>query len=63
MGKLFRRVVRSARAKRSASSASTVHDGSGKRYRVVAVDEAETSEFPDPPRKRGRVGMMVGGWA
>ena len=63
MGRLFRRVVRSARAPRRASRASTVRSANGKQYRVVAVDEVEAAEFADPPRKWGRVGLMAGGWA
>ena len=63
MGRLFRRVVRSARAPRRASRASTVRSADGKQYRVVEVNEAENAEFADPPRKWGRVGAMVGVWA
>jgi hypothetical protein len=40
-----------------------VTNASGKRYRVVAVDEVEAAEFADPPRKWGRVGMMASCWA
>ena len=63
MGRLFRRVVRSARTPRRASRASTVRSADGKQYRVVEVNEAENAEFADPPRKWGRVGTMVGVWA
>lgn len=40
-----------------------ITNASGKQYRVVAVDAVEAAEFADPPRKWGRVGIMVGGWA
>lgn len=60
---LFRRVVRGVRPKRPAAGGSTVHDASGKRYRVVPVDDAETAQFADPPRKWARVGAMAGTWA
>jgi hypothetical protein len=65
MGRLFRRVVRSARGRTSAKrgSASAIRDASGNRYKVIAVDEAEESKYADPPRKWGRVGVMAGGWA
>jgi hypothetical protein len=60
---LFRRVARGVRPRRPAAGGSTVHDASGKRYRVVPVDEAEAAQFADPPRKWGRVGAMAGAWA
>ncbi|MFC3493282.1 hypothetical protein [Glycomyces rhizosphaerae] len=62
MGRFLRRVVRSARAPRRASRASTVRSADGKQYRVVEVNEAKDNEFADPPRKWGRVGAMVGVW-
>ncbi|WP_030144227.1 hypothetical protein [Glycomyces sp. NRRL B-16210] len=40
-----------------------VQNASGRRYRVVEVDETEAAEFADPPRTWGRVGAMVAGWA
>lgn len=65
MGRLFRRVARSARSRASAKrgSASVVRDASGKRYKVTAVDDVEESKYADPPRKWGRVGVLAGGWA
>jgi hypothetical protein len=63
MGRLFRRVVRNVRGPRRVSRASTVRSADGKQYRVVAVDEAEATEFADPPRKWGRVCAMAGAWA
>lgn len=60
---LFRRVVRGVRPKRPAAGGPTVHDASGKRYRVVPVDDAEAAQFADPPRKWARVGAMAGAWA
>lgn len=61
MGKgLFRRAVR--RGLRSASSASTVRDASGKRYRVVQVDD-EATKYADPPRNWPRAGVLAGTWA
>lgn len=63
MGRLFRRVVRTARRPRRASRGSTVRSADGRQYRVVAVDEAENTEFADPPRKWGRIGLMAGVWA
>ncbi|MFG3342505.1 hypothetical protein [Glycomyces sp. NPDC048151] len=63
MGRLFRRVVRTARRPRRGTGATTVRSAGGKQYRVVAVDEAKDTEFADPPRKWGRVGVMAGAWA
>lgn len=63
MGRLFRRVVRSARTSRRAGRASTVRSADGRQYRVVAVEEPEDTEFADPPRKWGRVGIMAAAWA
>jgi hypothetical protein len=63
MGRLFRRVVRTARRTRRASRGSTVRSADGRQYRVVAVNETEDTEFADPPRKWGRVGLMAGAWA
>jgi hypothetical protein len=60
---LFRRVARGVRPRRPAASGSTVHDASGKRYRVVPVDDVEAAKFADPPRKWARVGAMAGAWA
>lgn len=60
---LFRRVARGVRPRRPAASGSTVHDASGKRYRVVPVDDAETAKYADPPRKWPRVGAMAAAWA
>lgn len=62
---LIRRVVGRKRGSRSArgGSGSVITDASGKRYRVVAVNEDEAAEFADPPRRWGRVGIMAGGWA
>lgn len=63
MGRLFRRVVRTARGPRRASRGSTVRSSDGRQYRVVAVNRVEDTEFADPPRKWGRVGLMAGVWA
>jgi hypothetical protein len=63
MGRLFRRVVRTARGPRRVKRAPAVRGADGRQYRVVAVDENENNEFADPPRKWGRVGVMAGAWA
>jgi hypothetical protein len=63
MGRLFRRVVRTARGPRRVRRAPAVRGADGRQYRVVAVDENENNEFADPPRKWGRVGIMAGVWA
>lgn len=63
MGRLFRRVVRTARGPRRVKRASVVRGAEGRQYRVIAVNEPETNEFADPPRKWGRVGIMAGAWA
>jgi hypothetical protein len=63
MGRLFRRVVRTARGPRRVKRAPAVQGADGRQYRVVAVDENENNEFADPPRKWGRVGVMVAAWA
>jgi hypothetical protein len=63
MGRLFRRVVRTARGPRRVKRASAIRGADGRQYRVVAVDENENNEFADPPRKWGRVGILAGAWA
>jgi hypothetical protein len=63
MGRLFRRVVRTARRPRRVSGGSKFSTADGKQYRVVAVNEAAEAEFADPPRKWGRVGTLAAGWA
>jgi hypothetical protein len=63
MGRLFRRVVRTARGPRRVKRAPAVRGAEGRQYRVVAVDEPENNEFADPPRKWGRVGILVAAWA
>jgi hypothetical protein len=62
---LIRRVAGRGRRGRSAASASgsTITDATGKRYRFVPVNEADETEFADPPRRWGRVGILAGGWA
>lgn len=63
MGRLFRRVVRTARRPRRTSGGTKFSTADGKQYRVVAVNEPENNEFADPPRKWGRVGVMAAAWA
>jgi hypothetical protein len=63
MGRLFRRVVRTARGPRRVKRAPAVRGADGRQYRVVAVDETENAEFADPPRKWRRVGIMAAAWA
>jgi hypothetical protein len=62
---LIRRVAGRGRRGRSAASASgsTITDATGKRYRFVPVNEADETEYADPPRRWGRVGFLAGGWA
>ncbi|GAA1660919.1 hypothetical protein GCM10009830_02520 [Glycomyces endophyticus] len=60
MGKgLFRRTIRRARTARPSGPASTT----GKRYRVVPVDDPDTTAYADPPRKWPRVAAMAAAWA
>ncbi|MEV3938348.1 hypothetical protein AB0K52_20520 [Glycomyces sp. NPDC049804] len=63
MGRLFRRVVRTARRPRRSGGGTKFSTADGKQYRVVAVNEPEDNEFADPPRKWGRVGVMAAAWA